>query len=90
MEYVRLGRTGVTVSRLGFGGAPAGLPNYLREYPENTFDYTFALLQFVLSNPLVNVALVGMRTSTEVEKNVRVCGNTSGRIDIARLHKKYV
>ena len=58
--------------------------------PENTFDYTFALLQFVLSNPLVNVALVGMRTPTEVKENVRICGNTSGRIDIARLHEKYV
>ena len=32
MEYIRLGRTGVTVSRLGFGGAPAGLANYLTEY----------------------------------------------------------
>jgi aryl-alcohol dehydrogenase-like predicted oxidoreductase len=32
MEYVRLGRTGVTVSRLGFGGAPAGLTNYLESY----------------------------------------------------------
>ena len=32
MEYGILGRTGVTVSRLGFGGAPAGLTNYLGQY----------------------------------------------------------
>ena len=30
--------------------------------PANTFDYTPALIQFVLSNRLVDVALVGMRT----------------------------
>ncbi len=29
METVQLGKTGVSVSRLGFGGAPAGLTNYL-------------------------------------------------------------
>ena len=32
MEQVTFGRTGVTVSRLGFGGAPAGLANYLDAY----------------------------------------------------------
>jgi uncharacterized protein len=58
--------------------------------PDNTFDYTSALLQFVLSNPLVNVALVGMRTPEEVEKNVRICENLDDRIDIPRLHGKYV
>ena len=32
MEYVRFGRTEATVSRLGFGGAPACLGNYLEQY----------------------------------------------------------
>jgi aryl-alcohol dehydrogenase-like predicted oxidoreductase len=32
MEYTQLGRTNLTVSRLGFGGAPAGLNNYLNRY----------------------------------------------------------
>jgi aryl-alcohol dehydrogenase-like predicted oxidoreductase len=32
METVQLGQTGVEVSRIGFGGAPAGLTNYLRHY----------------------------------------------------------
>jgi hypothetical protein len=29
MKYSTLGKTGETVSRIGFGGAPAGLANYL-------------------------------------------------------------
>jgi len=58
--------------------------------PENTFDYTPALLQFVLSNPMVDVALVGMRDAEIVEANVRICENLSGRIDLRELHAKYV
>jgi len=56
----------------------------------NTFDYTPALLQFVLSNPLVDVALVGMRTPTEVEQNVAIWQDTNERINLAQLHEKYV
>lgn len=58
--------------------------------PENTFDYTPALLQFVLSNPLVDVALVGMRDAEVVEANVRIAEDLEGRIDIKALHEKYV
>lgn len=58
--------------------------------PGNTFDYTPALLQFVLSNPLVDVALVGMREAEVVEANVRIVENLEGRIDIEALHDKYV
>lgn len=36
MEYTQFGKTGVIVSRIGFGGAAAGLKNYLAEYdPES-------------------------------------------------------
>ncbi|MEZ4865137.1 MAG: aldo/keto reductase [Caldilineaceae bacterium] len=56
----------------------------------NTFDYTPALLHFVLSNPLVDVALVGMRTVAEVEANVAISQDQSGRINLADLHAKYV
>ena len=38
--------------------------------PANTFDYTPALIQFVLSNPLVDVALVGMRDGMALPDNV--------------------
>lgn len=58
--------------------------------PDNTFDYTPALLQFVLSNPVVDVALVGMRTAEEVERNVAIAEDGSGRIDVDALHAKYV
>lgn len=58
--------------------------------PANVFDYNPALLQFVLSNPLVNVALVGMRTPDEVEQNVRIANDLSARIDIGQLHGKYL
>lgn len=58
--------------------------------PANTFDYTPALLQFVLGNPLIDVALVGMRTPAEVEQNVAIWQDTAGRIDLHWLHEKYV
>ena len=54
--------------------------------PENTFDYTPALLQFVLSNPFVDVALLGMRSVDIVQKNVEICNDLSGRMDIENLH----
>ncbi|MFN2108583.1 MAG: aldo/keto reductase, partial [Anaerolineae bacterium] len=58
--------------------------------PANTFDYTSALLHFVLSNPMVDVALVGMRDVDIVEANVRIAEDMSGRIDLEALHAKYV
>lgn len=58
--------------------------------PANTFDYTPALLQFQLSNPLVDIALVGMRSAAEVEANVRLCDDMAGRIDLDELHRRYV
>ena len=57
--------------------------------PHDDFDYNPALLQFVLSNRLVDVALVGMRTPEEVERNVEIWGNLAGRIDIDALHDRY-
>ncbi len=58
--------------------------------PANTFDYTRALIQFVLSNPHVDVALIGMRTARRVIENVEICNDTSGRIDLSKLHTRYV
>lgn len=57
--------------------------------PSNEFDYSPALIQFVLSNPLVDVALIGMRTVNEVEQNVAIGDDIEGRIDIKELHKRY-
>lgn len=58
--------------------------------PANTFDYTPSLLHFVLSNPMVDVALVGMRDVDIVEANVRIAEDLDGRIDLEKLHAKYV
>lgn len=58
--------------------------------PANSFNYTPALLQFVLGNPLVDVALVGMRTPEEVMNNVAICAERNGRIDLNQLHSKYL
>lgn len=58
--------------------------------PANTFDYTPALIQFVLSNSHVDVALVGMRTDEEVTSSVGIWKNEEGRIDVDGLWNRYV
>jgi aryl-alcohol dehydrogenase-like predicted oxidoreductase len=58
--------------------------------PDDDFDYSRALIQFVFSNPLVDVALVGMRSAGRVRQNVEIAGDLEGRIDIAQVHRKYV
>ncbi|MFT5085881.1 MAG: aryl-alcohol dehydrogenase-like predicted oxidoreductase [Candidatus Latescibacterota bacterium] len=58
--------------------------------PKNTFNYTPALIQFPLANPLVNVALVGMRTVAEVEENVVLANDLEGRVPLDWLHERYV
>ncbi len=58
--------------------------------PGNTFDYTRPLIQFVLSNPLVDVALIGMRSPERVAENVAICDAVDERIDIGELYHWYV
>lgn len=58
--------------------------------PDNTFDYTRPLIQFVLSNPPVDVALIGMRTAEQVIQNAAICDDLSGRIDLGQVHTRYV
>jgi aryl-alcohol dehydrogenase-like predicted oxidoreductase len=58
--------------------------------PNNTFDYTDPLLQFVLSNPLIDVVLIGMRSVQRVLQNIEIYNNTSGRTDIDELHHRFV
>ncbi len=59
-------------------------------HPENDFNYTRALIQFELSNPLIDVALIGMRNVKRVEQNVEICEDRSGRIDLSELHQRYM
>jgi len=58
--------------------------------PADDFDYTQALIHFVLSNPYVDVALVGMRTAAEVRANLELADDHEGRIDLGALHGRYV
>ena len=57
---------------------------------ENQRRIRAALLAFVLSNPLVDCALVGMRTPAEAEENARTCEDDSLRLDLDWLHERYV
>lgn len=57
--------------------------------PENTFDYTPSLIQFALSNDLVDVALVGMRSEDIVVANVQTCEDVCARIDLDKLNDRY-
>ena len=58
--------------------------------PDDDFDYSPALLQFVLSNKLIDVALVGMRTTEEVDKNIAVLNDTANRFNLNKIHQKFV
>jgi aryl-alcohol dehydrogenase-like predicted oxidoreductase len=57
--------------------------------PNDEFDYTGALIQFVLSNPLIDVALVGMRTQADVQSCVTEWRDIQRRIDINMLWSRY-
>lgn len=48
------------------------------------------LLNYVLSDPYVDVALIGMRDPRLVEINNALSDDDSGRIDLAALHDRYV
>jgi predicted aldo/keto reductase-like oxidoreductase len=58
--------------------------------PDNTYDYTPALLQFVLSNLLVNVELAGIRTVDEVEQNAAIASDLDNRVSMDWLHERYI
>lgn len=58
--------------------------------PDDDFDYTRALIQFVLSNPLVDTALIGMRSRQRVMANVEIANDFAGRIDIGKIHSRYM
>ena len=58
--------------------------------PGNTFNYNPALVQFVLSSPFIDVALLGMRSAKRVRENVEICDDLGGRIDIHALHYRIV
>jgi aryl-alcohol dehydrogenase-like predicted oxidoreductase len=58
--------------------------------PDDDFDYSSALIQFVFSNPLVDVVLAGMRSPDRVRQNVAIANDLAGRIDLQALHRRAV
>jgi len=44
----------------------------------------------VLSNPFVDVAIVGMRRAAEADENAALCDDLDGRFDLAELHERFV
>ncbi len=61
-----------------------------RVNPANTFDYTPALIQFPLANPLVDVVLIGTRSARRVEENLAIAARTGERPSLDDLFQMYV
>lgn len=53
-------------------------------------DLTAFLLNYVLSNPFVDVAIIGMRRAAEVEQNNALSDNTSLRLDLEQVHDRFL
>jgi aryl-alcohol dehydrogenase-like predicted oxidoreductase len=52
-------------------------------------DWSAALFGFNLSHPQVDVAVVGMRSADEVDRNVEVVERSLYRVDMAALHDEF-
>ena len=62
-----------------------------QDFPEiDVLDVGRLLLNYVLSDPYVDVALVGMRDPRFVELNNEISDDVASRIDLAALHDRYV
>jgi aryl-alcohol dehydrogenase-like predicted oxidoreductase len=62
-----------------------------RAFPQlKDADLDGFLLNYNLSNPFLDVVLVGMRRKGEVEKNVALANDVSLRWDLEAVHRRYV
>jgi aryl-alcohol dehydrogenase-like predicted oxidoreductase len=52
-------------------------------------DLSGFLLNYVLSNPFVDVAIIGMRRAAEVEANAALSDETARRLDLAQVHDRF-
>ena len=60
-------------------------------FPEvDVLDVGRLLLNYVLSDPYVDVALAGMRKPRFVELNNEISDDGASRIDLVALHSRYV
>ena len=62
-----------------------------RTFPEiDTLDVGRLLLNYVLSDPYIDVALVGMREPRYVKINNAISDDVASRLDLAQVHERYV
>ena len=60
-------------------------------FPEiDVLDVGRLLLNYVLSYPCVDVALVGVREPRFVELKYEISEDVASRIDLTKLHERYV
>jgi predicted aldo/keto reductase-like oxidoreductase len=61
-----------------------------RAFPQlSEADLGAFLLNYVLSNPFVDVAIIGMRRIAEVDCNNAISDNTAMRLDLAKVHDRF-
>ncbi|MCJ7822643.1 MAG: aldo/keto reductase [Armatimonadetes bacterium] len=61
-----------------------------RAFPQLTqADLSIFLLNYVLSNPFVDVAIIGMRRREEVQQNNALSDNTQARLDLEEIHNRF-
>ena len=80
---------GIVIMRALTGGTFAKWMSYVAPQLAGQIDFAQALLAFVLSNPLADVALVDMRLPEWVEANCRTSDDLSSRIDLAELYRRF-
>jgi aryl-alcohol dehydrogenase-like predicted oxidoreductase len=79
----------VTMRSLSSGVFQKWLAEQIAGVDKLVDPYALAL-GFVLSNPYIDAAIVGMRTPEEVVKNVGLVDRRVHRVDLEALHKRYV
>ena len=81
---------GIAVMRPFTGGTFTKWINMVAPECGKHTDWSKALLAFVLSNPLTDVALVGMRSPQRVETNCAIVDDLGSRIDLDELYGRFV
>jgi len=60
-----------------------------REFGLNEDAVTRMCIDYVLSTPEIDIALIGMRTPKEVEINIALADNTNIRYNLDELHNRF-
>jgi aryl-alcohol dehydrogenase-like predicted oxidoreductase len=81
---------GVVTMRSLSSGVFQKLMGQLAPGIEGQVDLSALALGYVLSNPRIDSAIVGMRSAQEVEHNVALVERGAFRLDLEALHERYV